>query len=185
MIEQIELNLNTDDNLNTGDDIVTSNNGGMSLTDKLKAFTSNTGSKAYTDMIFDNLIHYIKESDHASFENAYLDEGFRGHVNIQIMNKGEYTLFSKPYPNSVYLFPDTRTVLFVLPKFCSGEVLNMSFFEILSNKDMLYKITSVQFDRDISGDYYHTRLNIECKNLSENFETEFSINLYKAKEDVE
>lgn len=181
MIEQIELNLNI------GEDIVETYTGKLSLTDNLKAFVSSTGSKSYTDLIFDNLIHFIKESDHASFENAYLDEGFRGHVNIQIMNKGEYRLFSKPYPNSVYLFTDTRTVLFVLPKFCSGEVLNMSFFEILSNKDMLYKITSVQYDRDdiSSGNYHHTRLNIECKNLSENFETEFSINLYKAKEDVE
>jgi len=182
MIEQIELNLSTGDD--TTNDIVTVNNGGMSLTDKLKAFTSTTGSEGYADMIFDNLIHYIKDSDHASFENAYLDEGFRSPVNIQIMNKGEYRLFSRPYPNSVYLFTDIRTVVFVLPKFCSGEILNMSFFEILSNKDMMYKITSVQYDKDdISGDYYHTRLNIECKNLSENFETEFSVNLYKDKED--
>ena len=183
MIEQIELNLNNSDNLSTGDDIVASNNGGMSLTDKLKAFTSNTGSENYADMIFDNLIHYIKDSDHASFENGYIDEGFRGHVNIKIMNKGEYRLFSRPYPNTVYLFTDIRTVVFVLPKFCSGDILNMSFFEILSNKDMMYRITNVQCDRDISGDYYHTRLYVECKNLSENFETDFSINLYKAKED--
>lgn len=183
MIEQIELNLST--GKDTCEDIITVNNGNMGLTDKLKVFASNTGSKGYADMIFDNLIHFIKDSDQASFENGYLYEGFRGHVNIQIMNKGEYKLFSKPYPNSVYLFTDTRTVLFVLPKFCSGEVLNISFFEILSNKDMMYRITSVQYDRDISGDYYHTRLYVECKNLSENFETEFSINLYKAKEDVE
>ena len=178
MIEQIELNLNT------GEDIVETYTGRLSLTDNLKAFVSSTGSKSYTDLIFDNLIHFIKESDYITFENAYINPWDpKDHVNIQIMDKGEYRLYAKPYPNSVYLFTDTRTVLFVLPKFCSGDVLNMTFFEILSNRDMLYKITSVQYDRGdniTSGNYHHTRLNIECKNLSENFETEFSINLYKS-----